>query len=460
MQIGPWTIGRTDTLRQKGIPLQPLSGNGGWWPFVVREPYTGAWQRNNEVSTDTVLAFSAVFGCTTLIMGDVGKLNIRLVSLNSDGIWEETESPAFSPVLRQPNRFQHWAQFAESWQASLHNTGNAYILREMNDRETVRALYVLDPTRVVPMVAADGSIFYELKRDDISGLSAETVIVPASAILHDRFNCLFHPLIGLSPIFACAVAASQGLSIQNNSSKLFANGSMPSGILTTPVNMSDETAVRMKAQWEAAYTGDNAGRVAILSNDLKYQPLAFNAVDMQLIEQFNMSSKTVCTAYHVPPQLLDIGNDPAYANLTPYIQKYYSQCLQRLLNNMERVLDNGLGLGKRFGNTYGVEFDPDDLIWMDAEAKAKAAQDGIGSGGMSPNEARKRYYSLGPVEGGETPYMQEQNWPIKMLADREMPAAAPTAPAPLPDNVVEMPKAASLAAALHTKLLEMEVLHG
>jgi HK97 family phage portal protein len=321
-------------------------------------------------------------------------------------------------------------------------------------------MYVLDPTRVTPMVSTDGAVFYELKRDDISGLSKETDIVPASAIMHDRINCLFHPLIGLSPIFACAVAASQGLSIQNNSSKLFANGSMPSGILTTPLPMDDTTAARMKARWEESYTGDNAGRVAILSNDLKYQPLAFNAVDMELIEQFNMSSKTVCTAYHVPPQLLDIGTDPAYANLTPYIQKYYSQCLQRLLNNMERVLDNGLGLGKRFSNNYGVEFDPDDLIWMDAEAKSKAAQDGIGSGGMSPNEARKRYYSLGAVEGGDTPYMQQQMFSLAALAKRDrddpfskpapMPAAAPAAD----EDEEELMMAASFASSVHRKALE------
>jgi HK97 family phage portal protein len=470
LELRPTAQERTDLLAKqvsdlqtKLIQLQPLSGRGGWWP-VVREPYTGAWQRNEELGAETVLAFSAVFGCTTLIMGDVGKLNMRLVELDENGIWIEAESPAFSPILRQPNRYQHWSQFAESWQASLHNNGNTYVLKEYNGRDTVRAMYVLDPSRVTPMVAADGGVFYELRRDDISGISAETVVVPADVVIHDRINCLFHPLIGMSPIFACAVAASQGLSIQNNSKNLFSNGSMPSGILTTPLNMTDETAARMKALWEASYSGDNAGRVAILSNDLKYQPLAFNAVDMQLIEQFNLSSKTVCTAYHVPPQLLDIGNDPAYANLTPYIQKYYSQCLQRLLNHMERALDNGLGLGKRFGNNYGTEFDPDDLIWMDAEAKAKAAQDGIGSGGMSPNEARKRYYSLGPVDGGETPYMQEQNWPIKMLADRELPTKAPTAPAPMPsasdDESDEMPLAASFASALSAKLLEMDVLHG
>jgi hypothetical protein len=69
---------------------------------------------------------------------------------------------------------------------------------------------------------------------------------------------------------------------------------------------------------------------------------------------------------------------------------------------------------------------------MDTATRIKVAQDAI-SGGASPNEARKRWLDLGPVDGGETPYLQEQNWPIKLLADRELPSQRPpTPPAPMP----------------------------
>ena len=37
---------------------------------------------------------------------------------------------------------------------------------------------------------------------------------------------------------------------------------------------------------------------------------------------------------------------------------------------------------------------------------------------MTPNEVRFRYYELGPVKGGETPFMQQQDWPLALLADR------------------------------------------
>lgn len=446
-------------MHRKALQLQALSGRGGWWPMSIREPYTGAWQRNQEIAMDTVLSFSAVFACTTLIMGDFGKTSLRLVEEDENGIWNPVENAAYSPVLRKPNRYQNSVQFKETWIASKLNSGNTYVLKQRDRRGVVVAMYVLDPTRVTPLVTPDGAVYYELKRDDISNLPQEKVVVPASEIMHDRMNCLFHPLVGLSPIFACSLAAQQGRSIQWNSNKMFANGSIPSGVLKVPGPISDASAARVKAYWESAFTGDNVGKVAMLTDGMTYDSMSYNAVDMQLVEQLNLAAVTVCSAYRVPPYIVDIGPPPPYANIEPLIQKYYNVCLQSLMVQKEMVLDEGLGLGRQFENRYGTEFDPDDLIWMDAAAKSKAAQDGIGSGGMAPNEARKRYYQLGPVKGGETPFMQNQMWPLKQLSDRP----TPTAPALPAMPVVEQARdeeeeddeamAASFGGLLHRKAI-------
>ena len=47
------------------------------------------------------------------------------------------------------------------------------------------------------------------------------MVVPASEIIHDRMQALYHPLIGVSPISACGLSALQGLNIQKNSVALF-----------------------------------------------------------------------------------------------------------------------------------------------------------------------------------------------------------------------------------------------
>jgi HK97 family phage portal protein len=468
MNIGLKMFGRVFELNTKALPLQPLSGRGGWWPLSIREPYTGAWQRNEEIRMDTALSFSAVFACTTLIMSDTGKVRLRLVEESDEGIWEPVENPAFSPVLRKPNRWQTITQFKETWTASKLNSGNAYVLLQRDGRGVITAMYVLDPLRVTPMVTQDGAIYYELKRDDISGLPTEKITVPARDIIHDRMNCLFHPLVGLSPLFASAVAARQGLAIQNNSSKLFSNGSIPGGVLTAPGLISDEAAARLKEYWETEFTGDNVGRVAILGDGLKYEGMAWNAVDLQLIEQLRMSGENVCSAYRVPPYLVNIGPPPPYANAEPLIQMYFSQALQSHWTQFEESLDEAMGLGRRFGNRYGTEFDPDDLIWMDALAKGKAAADSIGI--LSPNEIRRRFYSAGKTTGGESPMVQQQYYSLAALAKRDAadPFAKPATPASVPGPEAEPEAepeeddeamAASVSAVLHQKALAEGWLH-
>ncbi len=428
MQVFGLTI-----LRTKKIPagLQAVNNRGSWFPRIL-ESFSGAWQSNVEINTATVLTYSAVFACITLIAADVAKLCLRLVEKDEDGVWSEVESPAFSPVLRKPNRYQNIVKFVEQWIVSKLIHGNTYALKQRDGRGIVTALYILDATKVRPLVAPDGSVYYELGGDELASIEPSGIVVPAREIIHDTMVALYHPLVGVSPLTACGLAAMQGLAIQNNSNKFFTNGAHPGGILTAPGAISQPTADRLKAYWDTNFTGDNSGKVAVLGDGLKYEPMTIiSAHDAQMIEQLKWTGETVCTAYHVPAYMIGVGPPPPYANIEPLLQQYYSQCIQSLLTNFEKCMDEGLGISDRIeGRQYGVEFNVDDLIWMDTATRTKAAGDSITSGGMSPDEARKKYLGLGPVVGGNTPYLQQQQFSLAALAARDGASPAPSSTTP------------------------------
>jgi len=431
------TITLTISRTNKAAPpanLQPVSSRGsGGWLTVVRDPYPGAWQRNDELYPENVLSYFAIFACVTLIAGDMGKVGLRLVQQTSDGIWVPAVSPAFSPVLRKPNRYQTTNKFVEQWNVSKLVHGNTYALKQRDARRIVTALYILNPLRVKPLVAPDGGVYYELNPDDLSELK-QAIIVPASEIIHDTMIALYHPLCGVSPLYACGLPALQGLKIERNSAAFFGNGSQPGGVLTAPGAISDDAATKAKTDWEAAFQGDHFGRVAVLGDGLKYEPLALSAVDAQLIEQLRWSAEAVCSCYHVPPYMIGIGPAPAYGTVEPLVQQYYSQCLQVLMNGMEKALDDGLGIATPTadGIQYGTEFDIDDLIWMDTRTRADAATKS--SGTLSPNEARQKFFGMGPVDGGESPMVQQQYYSLQALAERdaEQPFSKPAAATPPP----------------------------
>jgi HK97 family phage portal protein len=424
-------------MRQKQTTLSPVD-NRGW--HTVFESFAGAWQSHVTVSLDNVLKHPIVYACVTLIASDLGKLSLQLKQFNN-GIWEETVSPAFSPVLRKPNPYQTRQQFVETWMLSKLIHGNAYILKERDLRGVVVALYVLDPNRVTPLVAPDGSVYYQLQDDDLSRVPTGLPAVPAAEFIHDRMECLFHPLVGISPIYACGLVATQGLNITNSSAQFFGNRSQPGGVLTAPNDIPEDLAARMKAHWEANYTGTNAGRIAVLGSGLTYMPMTVNAADSQLVEQLKGGDELICSAFHVPAYMVGVGSPPPYNQTGALNQHYYDKCLHKLLDAIENCLDDGLGLTQT-GRAMRVEFDLRDLLRMDRAAMTDALEKEVRAGITSPDEARAE---LGrkPVTGGDTPYLQQQNYSLAALAKRDAsddpfasktPAPAPAAPMAEPDD--------------------------
>lgn len=436
------------TPRAKALSLP--GSNGGWFP-IIREAFPGAWQRNIEVNATTAASYYANFACVTLIARDIAKLSVRLIQKTADDIWVETTNPAYSPVLRKPNHYQTRNQFWESWFLSKLSKGNTYALKERDARGMVVALYVLDPTRVQPLVAEDGSVFYQLSTDELNGLPVQ-VTVPASEIIHDRFNCIGHPLVGVPPIYAAALAATQGLNIQSQSVRLFKNNANPSGILTAAGNIDDKDVERLKADWQEKFGGQNYGRVAVLGSGLKFEKMSLTAVEGQMIEQLKWTAEVVCSVYHVPAFMIGAGAEPNTGNAQERTLRYYTQVLQSLIEEAESCLDEGLGLGSK--PDLGVEFDTDNLLRMDTAMLMDVLEKGRNY--LKPDEGRRRL-GLPKVEGGDAVYRQQQDFSLAALAKRDAQddpfatdkpaAAAPTPQADPPDDPdLEDDDAKSLAA--------------
>lgn len=440
--------------------LQSVDTGRGWYSWWVGSPEY-AFQRNEDWTTDTVLAHHAAYTCTTLIANDIGKLRHKLVQYEADGVSVETTNPAFSPVLRRPNHYQNHIQFKQWWITSKLIRGNTYALKQRDGRGIVTALYLLDPCRVQPLVAPDGAVFYRLNQDNLSGIEDMQVVVPAAEIIHDRMNCLFHPLVGVSPLFAAGAAANIGLNIQTNSSKFFDNGSNPGGILMVPGTIPQDKATELKAKWSANYGGDNTGQLAILADGMKFQPMRMSSVDSQLIEQLKWTAEVVCSTYHVPAYKAGVGAPPALNNIEAMQQDYYGTCLQSLIEEYEACMDEGLGLETPVqGRQLGVELDLDGLLRMDTKTQVETLAAAVGGSLMTINQAARRL-NLPKVPGGDTIWMQQQNYSLEALMERDRndPFAkpAPALPPPAPtgeDEPDDEPDAERALALLHAKAPE------
>ncbi len=150
------------------------------------------------------------------------------------------------------------------------------------------------------------------------------------------------------------------------------------------------------------------------------------------------------------PQLADpyLAANPAAQTLR---EIYYSQCLQIHLEQIEALLDEGLGIKV----PMGTEFDLDDLLRMDGAALAEVVKTLREAGVMAPNEGRKKF-GLKPMKGGDTPYLQQQNFSLAALAERDAgdPLAQEATPLalPAPDPEPNDAEAAKALLAMHKGL--------
>jgi hypothetical protein len=106
---------------------------------------------------------------------------------------------------------------------------------------------------------------------------------------------------------------------------------------------------------------------------------------------------------------------------------YLQDCLQWQVEDIEQCLDYGLGIPH---DVY-AELDPACLLKMDSKTKADVAKVLASAGILSPNEGRA-WFDMEPVEGGATPYLQQQNYSLAALSKRDALGPPPVDGSPSP----------------------------
>lgn len=445
-------MGLRDWLPWRKRELVSVGGAHGW--HTILEPFTGAWQRGKTLKQGDILSYPTLYACVARIVQDIGAMAFEFQRRDGD-IWKTADSAAFSPVLRKPNAWQTAGQFREHWAMSKLMHGNTYVLKRRDDRQVVRAMYVLDPHRVAPMVTDAGEVWYQLSIDRLSTLPrdypAEQLLVPASEIIHDRHVPLFHPLVGLPPVTASAMATRKNWRILQSADEFFANNSRISGILTAPAGIGDSQLQKLREYWRENMTGDQAGGVGVIGSDMKFTPLAINSVDAQVVEQLKYSDEQICQPFGIPPYKIGIGTVPDALGLDGLNKLYFADALRAHIEHMEALVGEGLTLPRNMR----VRMNTDVLLRMDIDAMSAVESTLVKAKIKTPDEARAKF-DLPPVDGGETLWGQAQDYPLGYLAQRRAPdAISVTDPVPGTEESPDIEEVGRMIAAL----LERELNH-
>lgn len=407
----------------------PVTGGllpaGSAWNFwqLGQDPVRGG-ERSTMVEA-CVSAYSQ-----TLAMCPGGHWRVK-----GDGGRERVVNSALNRVLRKPNPYQSISDFLLNLTRQLYLDGNAYAIAIRNDRFEISELHLMNPRSSGFRIAVTGDVFYSLGGNElIERRFGEELLsaVPARDVLHVRLHTPRHPLRGESPLLAAAVAATaQGLMTAQQLTFL-ANQSRPSGTLNTEAQLTKEQVEQLRERWNEQSRGLNSGGVPILTNGLKWTPMATSAADAQMADMMKMTREDIALAFRVPLQVFGLGGQ-TFSSTELLMQSWLANGLGFTLNHIEEA----------FGQLFQLKGMPDEYLELDTSALLRSAHKdridalvkGVQGGVYSPNEAR-RSEGYPDAEGGDDPRVQQQLVPLSFGAQMQPAPIAPdvSAAPPAPDE--------------------------
>jgi HK97 family phage portal protein len=204
--------------------------------------------------------------------------------------------------------------------------------------------------------------------------------------------------VGISPLEPLARTLAIEHAAQEWAAATFRNAARPSGAFVTSRTLARDSIPRLRAELEAIYGGvENAGRFAILDQDLKFSPISQSAVDTALIEHRKLTREEVAAAYDVPPPMIGILDRATFSNIETQHQMLYMDSLGPWLTMIEEGLQAQLLGGIEDLRGQWVEFDLSEVLKADTATRAQAYTRFL-QGVYTPDELR-RLENLPPVGG-------------------------------------------------------------
>ncbi|MGN0991820.1 MAG: phage portal protein, partial [Candidatus Ventricola sp.] len=278
--------------------------------------FLGGSTSGKAVTERSAMQMTAVYSCVRILAEAIAGLPLHLYTYKEDGGKEKAIGhPLYLLLHDEPNPEMSSFVFRETLMTHLLLWGNAYAQIIRNGKGEVVALYPLMPNRMTVDRDSSGQLFYsyQMNNSDAPTMKAGTVILKPSDVLHIP-GLGFDGLVGYSPIAMAKNAIGLAIATEEYGAKFFANGATPGGLLEYPGTVKDPDRVR--ESWNKGFSGSqNAGKVAILEEGMKYTPISIAPEQAQFLETRKFQINEIARIFRVPPHMVGDLEKSSFSNI-------------------------------------------------------------------------------------------------------------------------------------------------
>lgn len=341
------------------------------------------------VNSEVAMTFSAVYRAISYISQTIGILPWS--------VFEDYNVKSSDPIhwllARRPNPEMSPYDFKRVLTAHALAEGNGYAEIEFNNAGVPMALWPIHPCRINPMRNDSGELIYRCW-DNTGGW----VDLESWRIFHVR-NLGSDGICGQSVIKLASRTIAMGIAAEQFGSNLMESQAVPSGVLEHPQKLSEEAATRLRDSFGKTYSGrENAGKIIVLEEGLKFSQLAFKPEDLQFIQSRQFTVEEIARWFGVPPHKLADMEHSTFSNIEHQAIEVITDCIVPWCKSFEEEADYKL-LGKRRTNIY-TKMNIRGLLRGDNASRGEYYTKMLQNGVYSINDVRE-LEDMAPIEHGD-----------------------------------------------------------
>lgn len=357
---------------------------------MLPNPIQNRSYSGKTVSVGDSLDLIPVYSAIQLISGAIASLPIRVYRDLPDGGRVVAPQHRGQKLLDRPTPTMAGDEWRQMIGYSLCTWGNFYAAKTRAPDGYINALIPIDPAKVkVARVKGSEKLEYWVgdRRFD------------ESTMLHIR-GMSDDGITGFSPVQQARHSLGMAASIDEFTSKFFANGARPGVILKHPSRLSPEAAERLRAQWQNAHSGANAFSTAVVEEGMDVSTLTMPISDSELVALSKLADVRVAQLFRIPPSLLmaESGGSLTYSTQESETRAFVQWALRPLLVRVENALlrDPDIFSDVGLGSQFSPAFDVSSMLRGDNKSQAETDVMLVNAGILTVDEAR-RNLGLNPM---------------------------------------------------------------
>ncbi len=321
------------------------------------------------VTTRNALAVPAAWACVRALVDACSSLPLHVYRRTSAGRVRAENTPT-GGLLDLPAPGVTQPAFLGHLMTSLQLHGEAFVSKWRDPAGRVAQLGLFDPS-LVEVEVVGGLPMYTVTVNDPQ---PRTVTLTPADVIHVRGPLTLDGVRGASPVKVVREGFGFAAAVQEHGSRTFANGASPSGVLQVePGPHAGEAVENLKVAWEARHRGvSNAGRVALLTGNVKFQQVGWSNQDSEWLASCHYSDAQIARIFAVPPWVINAQTSDSltYSTVSEQARAFVIFSLRPWLVSIEAALAADAELFPPEQALY-PNFELDALLRGDPTARAQ-----------------------------------------------------------------------------------------